>query len=249
MTKVFVHGNPETSVVWSALTEALEALGINDVVCVSPPGFGAPVPEDFGADPASYVDWLAAELETLAAPVDIVGHDWGAGHVFGLLAARSDLVRSWAADCAGLLHRDYVWHDMAQAWQTPGIGEQAVAAMTELPVRERTAMFAGLGIPEQVAAVLAAGVDAAMGRCVLKLYRASVQPAMSDLGRVLASASLPPGLVVDAPADAYSSPALGLEVASGLTAEVLTLAGQGHWWMLTAAEDAAVGLVDFWSGL
>ena len=39
---------------------------------------------------------------------------------------RPDLVRSWATDCAGLAHPDYVWHDMAQAWQTPEVGEAAI---------------------------------------------------------------------------------------------------------------------------
>ena len=41
------------------------------------------------------------------------------------------------ADCAGLLHPDYVWHDAAQAWQTPEVGEQAIAAMFGMPVQQR----------------------------------------------------------------------------------------------------------------
>jgi len=60
MTVVLVHGNPETDVVWEPL---IGALGRDDIVTLSPPGFGAPLPEGFGATYDEYVSWLAAELE------------------------------------------------------------------------------------------------------------------------------------------------------------------------------------------
>jgi hypothetical protein len=41
MGVVLVHGNPETSAVWDPLRAAL---GRDDVICLSPPGFGAPTP-------------------------------------------------------------------------------------------------------------------------------------------------------------------------------------------------------------
>ena len=41
MTVVLVHGVPETAAVWQPVRDAL---GGNDVVALSPPGFGAPVP-------------------------------------------------------------------------------------------------------------------------------------------------------------------------------------------------------------
>ena len=36
MTKVFVHGNPETSAIWGPLVDALSERGIDDVVLLSP---------------------------------------------------------------------------------------------------------------------------------------------------------------------------------------------------------------------
>jgi pimeloyl-ACP methyl ester carboxylesterase len=42
MTVVLVHGNPETDAIWGPL---VDALGRDDVVLLSPPGFGAPLPE------------------------------------------------------------------------------------------------------------------------------------------------------------------------------------------------------------
>ena len=50
---VLVHGNPETDAVRDPL---LAELGRDDVVCLSPPGFGAPIPPGFGATVGEYRD-------------------------------------------------------------------------------------------------------------------------------------------------------------------------------------------------
>ena len=55
MTVVLVHGNPETEAIWNPL---VDALGRDDVVRVSPPGFGAPLPDDFPATCLAYREWL-----------------------------------------------------------------------------------------------------------------------------------------------------------------------------------------------
>src|SRR5215212_8520348 len=136
MPKVFVHGNPETSFVWSMLVPELEARGVDDIVLLSPPGFGAPVPDDFHGTYQEHRDWLVAEIEAIGEPVDLLGHDWGAGHVFAAAATRPDLLRSWAGDCGGLMHPDYAWHRAAALWQTPGEGEAAVAGMIALTPEE-----------------------------------------------------------------------------------------------------------------
>ena len=60
MPIVLVHGNPETDAIWDELRSHL---GRSDVIALSPPGFGAPVPEGFGATSDDYVSWLASELE------------------------------------------------------------------------------------------------------------------------------------------------------------------------------------------
>ncbi len=122
MTKVFVHGNPETAEVWSELVPALNRRGIQDIVLLSPPGFGAAVPAGFGSTRIEYRDWLIAELEKIGGEIDLVGHDWGAGHTYAAVACRPDLLRSWSADCAGLVHPAYEWHPAAQVWQRQGEG-------------------------------------------------------------------------------------------------------------------------------
>jgi hypothetical protein len=46
MPAVFVHGNPEHVAIWD---ELFAHLARNDIVALSPPGFGAPVPPRAGA--------------------------------------------------------------------------------------------------------------------------------------------------------------------------------------------------------
>lgn len=248
MTAVFVHGNPETAAVWRELEAALAARAMTDVVTLSPPGFGAPVPDDFAATQEAYRDWLVAELESFGEPVDLVGHDWGAGHVLGALAVRADLARTWATDCVALTHPDYVWHDAAQLWQTPGTGEETVAAMFAGSVDERAVGWASLGMSESVARDIATEQDEAMGACVLTLYRSAVQPAMADLGAALRHTALPPGLVINATDDHYAgSQQMVRETTEALGAELCTLDGLGHWWMFAGAEAAAEALLAHWS--
>jgi pimeloyl-ACP methyl ester carboxylesterase len=101
MPKVFVHGNPENSTLWAVLFDALRERGTDDLLALSPPGFGAPLPDGFEATRTGYRSWLIDQLEQLDCKVDIVGHDWGALHVYGLLAERPDLVRSMGSRCRG----------------------------------------------------------------------------------------------------------------------------------------------------
>jgi pimeloyl-ACP methyl ester carboxylesterase len=244
MTRVFVHGNPETTFVWSALVPELERRGVDDIVLLSPPGFGAPVPEGFGGTRLDHRDWLIGQIEALDGPVDLVGHDWGAGHVYAVAAARPDLLRSWAADCAGLVHPDYEWHPAAQVWQTAGAGEKSIAKITALDAAQLEAAF---GVPAKLAPNMAARLDADMGDAILKVYRSAVQPAMRELGDQLAAADRRPALLLHATADPYVPPHMVFAVAERIGAQILTLEGLGHWWMFEDPGLVADGLVAFWA--
>ena len=247
MTVVLVHGNPETDAIWGPLVEVLHR---DDVVRLSPPGFGAPLPDDFPATMLAYRDWLEGELERLDEPVDLVGHDWGGGHVVNVVMHRPELVRSWASDAVGLFDPDYVWHDMAQVWQTPGAGEELVETMVGGTVDDRVAQLTALQIPIDVAKVLAAAQGPEMGRAILALYRSAAQPAMADAGRALPNAAARPGLSLLASAD----PFIGADdtrrrAAQRAGARTEVLEGLGHWWMLQDPHHGAAALRDFWSSL
>ena len=250
MTKVLVHGVPEVDAIWNPLVAALATRDVHDVVCLSPPGFGAPTADGWMPSMDAYATWLIGELESLVVttgPVDLVGHDWGAGHVFGALVQRPDLARTWATDVVGLIHPDYVWHGAAQGWQTPGVGEQMIDGMVGMSIEERMGAFAGIGLADEVLSAVAAGVNAEMGRCILGLYRDAAQPAMAELGVRVRAATLPPGLGIVATADAYVSLAQGEAVIARLGASTLTLKDRGHWWMVEDPDAAAQGLIDFWT--
>jgi pimeloyl-ACP methyl ester carboxylesterase len=72
MPAVFVHGVPDTQRVWEAVTSRLHR---KDVVTLSLPGFGCPVPTGFSATKEAYVDWLLGRLAAVQRPIDLVGHD------------------------------------------------------------------------------------------------------------------------------------------------------------------------------
>lgn len=248
MTKVFIHGNPETSAIWSPVFASLHKRGVDDVVALTPPGFGAPIPTGWTATASEYTSWLIHELEEIGGVLDIVGHDWGAGHVFSLLATRPDLVRTWTTDCIGLLHPDYAWHDAAQGWQTPEVGEQIVEAMISMPDEDFVTSFSQLGMTPAIAASVKQSINNDMGQCILGLYRDAQQPAMARLGEKLIVHPPKNGMVVIADQDHFAGTVSMMhEMAEALRADVVRLDGCGHWWMIEEPDQAAEALIHHWS--
>jgi pimeloyl-ACP methyl ester carboxylesterase len=252
MPAVFVHGNPETAAVWDPLLAELERAGAarSGLTCLSPPGFGAPLPPGFGATVGEYRGWLIDELTRFGEPVDLVGHDWGGGHVLNAVMSRPDLVRSWVSDSIGIFDRDYVWHELAQRWQTPGIGEAEVKARFGAPVGERVAILVERGMGEVVAEQVAEGQDETMGRALLALYASAAQPVMAELGRGLERAAQRPGLALLATEDHVGGTVeQRRRAARRAGARVEILDGLGHWWMTHDPGRGARVLTGFWASL
>jgi pimeloyl-ACP methyl ester carboxylesterase len=246
MTVVLVHGNPETDAVWTPL---VAQLGRSDVVRLSPPGWGAPIPEGWGATVEEYRQWLVGELEAIGEPVDLVGHDWGGGHVANVAMTRPDLLRSWCSDVLGVFEPDYVWHPLAQMWQTPGEGEAAVSAMVDDP-EGRLDDMESRGLDRGVAAEMTKGYDAIMARCILGLYRDAAQPTMARLGENLPAAAARPGLGVLATEDRFvGSDEMRSRAADRAGARLCVLDGLGHWWMVQDPERGAAMLAEFWASI
>lgn len=247
MTVVLVHGNPESDAIWGPLADAL---GREDVVRLSPPGFGSPLPDDFPATYIAYRDWLEGELERIGEPIDLVGHDWGGGHVINVVMHRPELVRSWASDILGVFDPDYVWHELAQIWQTPGDGEQHVGTFLGGTIGDRAALWVDVGIPSDIATSLAEAQGPEMGRAILPLYRSARQPAIADAGRELEKAAARPGLSILATEDSYvGSEAMRRRAAERAGAETEVLDGLGHWWMMQDPARGAAALTRFWKTL
>jgi pimeloyl-ACP methyl ester carboxylesterase len=145
---------------------------------------------------------------------------------------RPDLIRSWTSDILGCFDPDYVWHDMAQAWQTAEVGEQAVAQMASTPADARAQRFESLGMTSAIARKVAAGANGDLGRAILAVYRSAAQPVMRDLGAGLPRAAAKPGLALIATEDHYcGGETLARRSAGRAGARVAVLEGVGHWWM------------------
>src|SRR5258706_14483324 len=126
MPALMVHGNPDTSRLWEEVLPHLDGYG-EEVVAIDLPGFAEPAAEGFSATKEAYVDWLVAELETLAergGPGDLVGHDWGALLVQRNASIRPHLLRSGAAGGA-VVDADYPRAPTRPIWQAPREGQPA----------------------------------------------------------------------------------------------------------------------------
>jgi len=244
MTAVFVHGVPETPAVWRGLLATLDR---PDTVALSLPGFDSARPAGFGATMEEYADWLAAQLEHLGGPVDLVGHDWGGGFVVRVVSTRPDLVRSWVTDAAGLGDVEFEWHDFAKIWQTPQAGEDFWDQQLAAPTEERAGVFQMFGVPEEPALDLASHINRTMADCILDLYRSAV-----DVGRQWGPdfAAIPaPGLVIIPSEEPFMPAVSATRAAVRADARTAALDGLGHWWMLQDPARAAAVLREFWATL
>lgn len=248
MTVAFVHGVPETTAIWEPM---LAELGRDEAVTLSPPGFGAPVPDDFEPTSDGYASWLVGEIERLGAspddPIDLVGHDWGGAHAMRAATVRPELVRRLVTDIAGTGDAKYAWHDMAQVWQTEEAGEEFVAGVAAMPLDQRTEMLVGAGMTPAAASACAAANGPEMGRCILALYRSAVQPKMHLWAEQYREvAHRPETLVVIALDDPYTGgPDMARRVAQRWQARVAELDGLGHWWMMQDPARSAAVLAEF----
>jgi pimeloyl-ACP methyl ester carboxylesterase len=237
MPAVLVHGVPDTHRLWGPIRERLAR---KDAIALSLPGFDAPVPAGFAATKEAYTSWLVEQVERIGEPVDLVGHDWGAILVQRTVSLRPDLVRTWACG-NGPIDGDYTWHDMAQQWQTPEVGEQIMALLT--PETLAPAM-AGSGVPADAAREMARHVDETMKGCILRLYRSAVrvgaewQAGVEGIRR--------PGLVVWGATDPFVAPRFAECLAARTGAELCLLEGCGHWWPQERPAEAAAALERFW---
>ncbi|MBA3303400.1 MAG: alpha/beta hydrolase [Acidimicrobiia bacterium] len=240
---VFVHGVPETAAIWDKVRGAVEG----ESVALSMPGFGCPRPEGFGATKDDYVRWLLGELERIEGPIDLVGHDWGAGLTYRVATAHGERLHSWAADIANVAHPAYEWHDFAKIWQTPGEGEAFVESQNTLAPEDRAQLFVGMGVPPDDARAMATASDATMGSCILDLYRSATPNPHHHWGPW--SPTVAPGLVLHPTDDPFGDEKLSVEVARSLGAPVERLEGAGHFWPYQAPEKAAATLGSFWASL
>jgi pimeloyl-ACP methyl ester carboxylesterase len=234
----FVHGNPDSHHMWEPLRAEL---GRDDVVAVDLPGFGGtPLPDGFDCSKEAYAGWLAAAIEESGEPVDLVGHDWGAMLSTRVATTRPELIRTLAVG-SGPVDPDYTWHEMAQQWQTPGVGEQMMEGWTP----ELMAPFLEAeGFPSALAATEASFINDTVKDAILRLYRSAV-----DVGREWAPALEGfdrPAVVFAGADDPYVVPEVGERLARRLGARFVAFESCGHWWPVARVTDTAAELRRLW---
>ena len=241
MPAVLVHGVPDTGRMWEPLRHELAR---TDIEVVALPGFGNVAPPGWTATKEAYADWLEERIIAIGEPVDLVAHDWGAILALRVASVRPDLVRTLACG-SGPLDEDYTWHAMAQAWQTPDVGEQIVEGMLALPAADLAAGLAAGGAPPELARVQAESLDAEMARCILALYRSAVtvgtewQPAVDAMPRR-------PAVVFHGADDPYVEQRIAERLATRLGARLAVHENCGHWWPWARAPQVATALTELW---
>jgi pimeloyl-ACP methyl ester carboxylesterase len=175
---LFLHGNPDTSRIWTGIVDRLHAR----YRCIAPdlPGFGRseidPDTFDFSLDGmARWVDGVVAATAT-TGPINLVVHDFGGVYGLAWTVKHPDRVRSIAITNT-LFQADYRWHVWARIWRTPGLGELSMATFN-VPVLGR--VLARMSIRAGSRKLPLAEIDRTFDEfgpraraTVLKLYRAT----------------------------------------------------------------------------
>lgn len=201
-TVVLLHGFPQTSASWSAVSERLNAEGYRTLVPdqrgysprARPRGRFAYRTGELVADVAALIDASGD------APVHLVGHDWGSLVAWALSAERPETVASLTAVCvphpAAFLQSMLSSDQLLRSWymaafQVPWLPELAVSD----PHRLRSAL-AGTGMrAAEIDAVQRDVVEAGALTGALNWYRAM---ALSTPGRLRRRVTVPTFMVAGA---------------------------------------------------
>ncbi|MFD5825092.1 alpha/beta fold hydrolase [Lentzea sp. NPDC060358] len=204
---------------------------------------------------------LAADAAAVNAalsdePVDVIGHDIGAGVAGRLAAIRPDLVRrviTMSVPPPAALRT--IFDDPAQQqrffylflFQVPGVGE-ALLNDTLIDYLWRT-WSPGLEVPRYVQELYA---DPAVRTNSLKLYRANFDrslhdPALAELGAVSEMPASIPMLVLAGADDGCIPPTAYADAATGLAAgsRVEVVPGAGHFLQLDRPDEVAALALDW----
>jgi pimeloyl-ACP methyl ester carboxylesterase len=243
---VFVHGNPGSSEDWTELLEQAGEL----MLAVAPdmPGYGkADRPVDFDYTVEGYARHLAGLVDALGVSrVHLVLHDFGGpwGMAFG--ASRPQQIASLSLINTGVLP-DYRWHKYARIWRTPIVGELFQRIGTRRALHALMNLDNPKPLPKAFVDRMFDDMDAGAKRAVLKLYRATNDPAATTMrdGAALAKARMPT-LVVWGAGDAYLPVKYAQAQPSVFAgAGVHVIENAGHWPFVDEPKQVAEILLPF----
>jgi len=227
---VFVHGNPGSRRDWDDLLSRVAPF--TRAVALDMPGFGhADKPDDFDYTVEGYGAFLASALDELAVQrAHLVLHDFGGPWGLQWAALNGERLASAVLINTGALI-GYRWHYLAKIWRAPLAGEAFQATTTRGGLRTALRHGNPRGLPRAFVDRMYDDADAGTKRAVLRLYRATDDPA--GMGRRHADALAPldrPALVVWGAHDPYLPVALAARQREAFpSAEVAVLDDSGHW--------------------
>lgn len=233
---VFIHGNPGPSEDWIGLLNRVG--GFARAVAWDAPGFGrADKPGDFPQTIDGHAAFIGKALDTLGIDrAHLVMHDFGGPWGLEWAARNPERVSSVVLINTGVL-LGYRWHTWARIWQTPVLGELAMATMNQ---RGFGAFMhkAEPGLRREHINGLYDSYSRQTKRAVLRLYRASrdITGWADATAARLAPLDLP-ALVVWGAKDAYL-PVEQARIQRQVfpSAEIEVLDDSGHWPFLDDAE-------------
>jgi len=240
---LFVHGNPGCGEDWEDLLGAAGAW--TRAIAVDMPGFGkAEKPSDFPYTMAGYVQHLDDVITALGIQrVHLVLHDLGGLWGLAWASGHAHSVASLTLINTGMV-TGYRWHFLARLWRLPVVGEIVQAAASH--VAFRLALSHPGGLPRSFVDRMADNYDWGTRRAVLRFYRTTELPEISNRYAPALQAMQVPTLVLWGRHDPYFPVRFAekqREVFPG--ARVVVLEGSGHWPFVDDPAGARAAFVPF----
>ena len=232
---VFLHGNPASRHDWLALLEPVAEQTGRRAIAFDLPGYGeADKPKALPYTVEAYAAWLDGALKELGVErVHLVLHDWGGPIGLRWAADHPERVASVVAINAGGLSAAYRWHSFAKVLRAPLLGPFLSATSTRAGFRALMRRLQPM-LPEAEIDRMSRLNDRRTRFAAMRLYRSVDDPGAlpREIAPVLAPKDIP-ALVLWGDKDPFITPEHA-ERAKDLfpSAEIVHLAGSGHWPML-----------------
>ncbi|MGI8946238.1 MAG: alpha/beta fold hydrolase [Thermoleophilaceae bacterium] len=233
---LFVHGNPGSADDWRGPMAAVAPFA--RAIALDLPDFGqtraAPGFEHTVPAYAEFLEQARAKLEL--DRVHLVLHDFGGPIGLMWAAANPGAVASVTLIDTGVLP-GYRWHLLARIWRTPVLGELFQAASTRFGFRAVINLREPGALPRAFLDAMYDHYDRRTRRAVLRLYRATDDPALLGAALTGPLRSLEASaLVIWGEHDAYLPASYAERQRDAFPgAEVHVLPGSGHWPFIDAA--------------
>lgn len=242
---VFLHGVPDSADMWDAVIDYLGE-GYH-AIAPDMAGMGrSSTPENFNFSLEEQAQFISDLLEQLDVemPVHLVAHDFGAHYGLAWAVRHPDQVRTITVTNTSFF-TDYQWHQSAQMWRTPVLGE-VVMAMATQNMFVNTMKKNAPNLPEEhlreVYAMSFAKPN--VRRTILRMYRTR-NPQQDFIGwedELRSMVVRVPMQVLWGDADPFAAPIFAEKFG---TRNVQHFAQYGHWLPVEAPKIYAERLVEF----